>query len=227
MAHDRFLQFHAPVFTAARQHLQPEVAHFVGGLIAAAHSPGWMVRISRIAVRVVVMKAHRCHASLGQEHRRRVAVYRLPVHIPVRNANQRFAGPVGQRSVAFEEPAQIMGVRVNCENVHVHRYREVVTDRKVAGAGRNVERAIALELHQHGKLRSRVVGEIEPDGRLDNFRFAGGLHVYVQDQVRRGVCAPRHAVGFLPWNAAGLPEQEMAVGIERVRFNAEIHAGES
>jgi len=72
-----------------------------------------------------------------------------------------------------------------------------------------------------------VAGEIQTDGWLHEFGLAGWLHVDVQDQICAGVRAPSHAGGFDPGSRAGFPKQKMAVRIEGVRFDVEVHAGET
>ena len=81
-----------------------------------------------------------------------------------------------------------------------------------------------FQLHQHGKLRRRVAGEIKADGRLHHLGFSRRLHMDVEDQIGGRIGPPRHPVGLLPWDTARLPEQEVAVRIEGIRFDAQIHA---
>lgn len=49
MAHHRFLQFQPLVGRPARQDLQPEVAHFVGGLVSPSHRRRGRLGLSGLA----------------------------------------------------------------------------------------------------------------------------------------------------------------------------------
>ena len=57
-------------------------------------------------------------------------------------------------------------MRIDGENVHIHRQYEVVAYREVRGARRDVQGAIVLQLQQHGILRSGLVGEVQSDRGL-------------------------------------------------------------
>src|ERR1022692_2283879 len=108
MEHDGFLQLRAAVLDAARQNLQPEVSHLVGGLVPAAHVSRRLIGIARIRGRIIVMVAHGNHGSLRQEYGFFVAVDGLPIRVPIRNADEPLALPTGQRRIAFQQAAQVV-----------------------------------------------------------------------------------------------------------------------
>ncbi len=49
----------------------------------------------------------------------------------------------------------------------------------------------------------------------------------IEHQLVAGVEPPCEAVGLHVRRGAGLPKQEVAIGVERAAHNGEIHAGES
>ena len=53
------------------------------------------------------------------------------------------------------------------------------------------------------------------------------MQVDVEHQLVAGVEPPREAVGLDVRRGAGLPEKEVAVGIEGAAHDGEIHAGET
>ena len=116
---------------------------------------------------------------------------------------------------------------INRQQIDVHRKGEVIGHNKLVVAGRDVELRVTLQLQQHGKLRGRLVGEIDPHAGLQQLRLAGGLHVCVQDKVGSLVEAQRHSIGLDVRHGAGLPEEEMAVGIEDLRLDHDVHAAET
>src|SRR5207247_2250716 len=107
---------------------------------------------------------------------------------------------------AFEKSAQVMRVRIHREHIEIGRNLQLVGDREITLASRDIERAIVLQLEEHREFRSRLAAEIESDGRLYRLRLADGFQVNVQYQVVARVEAPRHPRRLTPWRAAGLPE---------------------
>ena len=87
--------------------------------------------------------------------------------------------------------------------------------------------AVVLKLDQHGQLGRGLRSEVEADAGLNYFGLTGGLHVRVQNKVCAFVQAQCHAVGFDVGNGAGLPEQQMAVGIEDLGLDADLHSSEA
>ena len=51
--------------------------------------------------------------------------------------------------------------------------------------------------------------------------------MHVQDEVGAPVDPPRHALGLLVGKRAGLPEEEVAVGVEALRLGRDLHAREA
>ncbi len=71
-----------------------------------------------------------------------------------------------------------------------------------------------------------VVREVEADARLHGFDAAGGLEVGIEDEVVAGIDAPGHAGRLDDGGCIGLPEEEVAVGIEAIAgADFELHAG--
>ena len=225
--HDRLLQHHPLVAFSARQHLKPQVRHFVGGLIAPHHLFRRRVGIARVPGRVVVVIAHRKNGALRQEDRLATWIHRLPVGIPVRNPDQRAARAAGKGRVTLQQVTQVVRVGIDRQQVHIERQPEIVADYEVAGPGRNAECAIVFKLNQYREFRLRLAGEVQSNRGLYQFRLAGRLQVNVQNQIVAWIETPCHAVGLNPRGASRLPEKEVAVGIERVAGDHQIHAGES
>ena len=105
----------------------------------------------------------------------------LPVDVPIGDANQPAASAVGQHGPGFHQLADVVRVRIDGEHVDVDGQRERIGDGEGAIAGRDVDRAIMLELHEHGEAGGRVLGEVEPDFGLHGFRLAGGLQMQIDD----------------------------------------------
>src|SRR6185369_10362711 len=51
--------------------------------------------------------------------------------------------------------------------------------------------------------------------------------MHVEDQVSAFVQTPGHVFGLGRRRRSGLPEKEMAVGLEALRLDADVHAGEA
>ena len=88
VARQRLFQFHARVVArhagtfavcANRQHLQPEMGHFITGAIAGDHALRWIIRVREIIARIVVHIAHHNGGAVRQLDRLRITVDRLPV----------------------------------------------------------------------------------------------------------------------------------------------------
>ena len=157
VADHRLLQLAPPVAGTARQ---PQVAHFVGGLIAGTHPLRRMVLVAHVGRRIVVVVAHVDHRVLGQKQRFAVVVDCLPVGIPVGNAHQPFLRAAGQRGPGFQQLPQVMRVRVNRQNIDVHRQAKIVGDREIARAGRDVEGVIVLQFDDQREFHLRLAGEV-------------------------------------------------------------------
>ncbi len=200
------------------------MGHLVGGLIAAAHTFWRGIGIARIGGRIVIAEAHRNYRALGQEQRLSAAVHGLPVEVPVGNPDEPPARSIGQGREALKQLAKIVRVRVDGKQVGIERQAKVVRYQEIAVARRNVERAIVLQLRVFGL---RLAREIKSDRRLYQLGLAGGPEVNVEDQVVARIEAPRHAGGLFPGRSAGLPEKEVAIGIEGIGCDRDIHAGEA
>ena len=134
------------------------------------------------------------------------------------------SGSVANACMSFPE---IMRVRIDRHQIHIHRQGEVIGDEKVFVSRRNVEFHVVLELQQHGKFRGRLRREVKPDAGLNHFRLPRWLQMCIQDQVRSFIQAQGHSVRLDVRNRARLPEQQVAVGIEDLRLDANLHAAET
>src|SRR6185436_17211106 len=72
-----------------------------------------------------------------------------------------------------------------------------------------------------------LIGEVEPDRRLDGLGFSGRLQVHVEYKIRVRVDLPSHALGLFLDCGTGLPEQEVAVRVEAAGLDCGIHAVEA
>ena len=192
------------------------MAHLVGRFIAGYYAPRRLVWIANIILGIVVGVPHGKHRSLRKEHGFGVAVNRLPVEIPVFNADQPFPFTVRKSRKSFQILTEIVSVRIDTEDIHIDWQRVIVRNKEVFVPGRNIDCAVVFQLQQHRMLGGRLVGEVKADTRLNGFRLAGGTQVHVQHQVIAGIKAPRHVRRFFRQNRAGLPEEEMAIGIKFV-----------
>ena len=116
---------------------------------------------------------------------------------------------------------------INREQVHVGGNREFVVHRKVRRARRNVERRIILKLEEHRKLRGRFIGKVQAKTRLDRFGPSGRLEVGVEHEVVTRIQSERHTRRFRVRHGTWFPEKEVAVRIEGLRFNPQLHAGKA
>ncbi len=104
----------------------------------------------------------------------------------------------------------------------------MVGHHKSRSSGRNIQRSVVLQLHQHGKSLRWPIREVKPYCHVHGFGFPGGLQVEIYDEVRARIQLPTHILRFFLRRRAGLPEQEVGVWIEFARdLGFHIHAGES
>src|ERR1700722_14607648 len=88
------------------------------------------------------------------------------------------------------------------ENFHVDRQFEIVGNGEALCAGGNNEVVVVFEGEDHGELRGRLVREIEPDERLDSFRFSRGQEVQSKCQICVFIQSPGRAFGLeIGWSA--------------------------
>src|SRR5262249_32047977 len=120
-----------------------------------------------------------------------------------------------------------MRVRIDGEHLNVDRQAQLIRDDEIARARWDVERAIVLELNEHGKLRRGFARKVQTDRRLHWLRLPDWLEMGVQYQIILWIEAPRHPGRLLPWRSARFPKEEMAIGIEGLAFERQIHAREA
>ena len=151
-AHHRLLQSHAGIFGrfSLRQHLQPDVAHFIFAAWPGTNAPWWMVRITRIGVRVIVRDAHLNRRSFRKPNWLAVRVDPLPVDVPVRDLDQRDARAIGQGSPGFHLLAELVRVRVDGQHFDANRQRHMICHADFSRARLDIDSAVVFELHQHG-----------------------------------------------------------------------------
>ena len=169
-----------PIRRVAREKLKPQFAHFVRRLQAEFDAFGWLVRVMDVLGRVVVGEVHHQRRALGQKDRFGIAVITLPVEIPVLDQQQPFFGAVGQEGIPLQFLAQIVRVRKDAKQVHVHGQPVTVFNRVIPRAGRNVD-AVTDKIQSEWSVRRRFIREIKTNGRLDVFRLARRVHVYLEN----------------------------------------------
>ena len=98
--------------------VEQEGPHLVERLFAEHRPARWVVRIARVAGRVVVGDRHVDARALWQRERLLVEVAVLPVEVPVLDPEQRARRPVGQRRHRLHLPREV--VRVSAGRVHLH-----------------------------------------------------------------------------------------------------------
>src|SRR3954447_20198335 len=68
-----------------------------------------------------------------------------------------------------------------------------------------------------------MICEIQADARLNYFVFSGRLQVRVEHQVGSLIQPQSHALRFNVRNRPRLPEQQVAIGVEDLRLNPNLH----
>ena len=165
---------------------------------------------------VVVGVAHVEDGVAREGERGGEAVDGLAVDVPVRDEEEGLALAVGEGGPGLHALAEVVGVGVDAEEVDGDGELEFIFDDEVGVAGRDVEGGVVLKLEEHGLGGGGVVGEVEADAGADGLGLAGGLEVEVEDEVVAGVEAPGHGGGLDEGGGVGLPEEEVAVGVEAV-----------
>src|SRR5438874_12818001 len=86
-----------------------------------------------------------------------------------------------------------------------------------------------LQLKEHRKERRGLGREVEADCRLDGFRLSSGLQMQIENQICTRIQAPAHTVRFRFEHRTRFPEQEMGIGIERIRaaLSRDVHTWET
>src|SRR6266852_1435345 len=78
---------------------------------------------------------------------------------------------------------EIVGVRIDGEQVDVHGQGEIVGHCKVFFACRNIQQAIVFQLQENRVLGGGLVREIQTEGGLNGFRLSRSLEMGVKNQV--------------------------------------------
>jgi len=207
--------------------LQPEVSHFVYRTIAGENALWRVVGIGDIPGRVVIGIAHGDDSAAWKRERLSQPEYGLPVEVPARDVDKSFGCGAGELRCSEHIAAEIVGMRVESEELDVPRKSEGIFDHELWIAGRNIERAIVFELQKNGKVSGRFAGEINADGGLDGFGFAGRLEMRVEDEIVAGVETEGEPGRFNDRGAAWLPKKKMAIGVEGFGFDLQLHTGEA
>ena len=85
------------VVLVLRQHLDPQVAHFIAGALPPEHFARRPVGIPQVLRRVVVGEGHRQLRPLRERERLGESIEMLPAKIPVGDVKQRLRGAVWER----------------------------------------------------------------------------------------------------------------------------------
>ena len=94
-----------------------------------------MARVADVLLGVVVGDAHVEHGAAGQPQRMGQRVHGLPGEVPVADPEEPLLRAVGQGGEALDVLADVMGVRVDGENVGLHGQRVFVGHDEVGRVG--------------------------------------------------------------------------------------------
>ena len=94
---------------------------------------------------------------------------------------------------------------------------------KIFISRRNIELGVILKLQQHGQLGRRLRSEVEANARLDHLRLSGGLQVRIENEVGAFVQTKRHSLRLNVRHRSRLPEKQVTVRIEDLRFDSDLH----
>ena len=204
---------------SARDHLNPEVAHLVGGVLSPHHGAGWMMRVARIVCRVVVGVAHRHRGPFGQHERRGIAIHVLPAEVPVVDRDQPARRAVRQLRLGLNRPRQIVGVRLDGEDFDVDRQLVAIGDDVLAGVCGDVDR-LAAEPQSGRRPRRRIISEEESDGRCQTFRLAGWLKVQLDYEIAARLEPPLRARRRRMRRLPRGPSEQLSFGIAGIALHA-------
>jgi len=203
------------------------MSHFVAGAIAGDDALRRRVGIGEIVRGIVIEVAHGDGGAGRKVDGLDVGGNCLPVQIPAWDVDEGFCFAGWKSSDSKHVATEIVRVRVDREERDRLGKSEFIGDDKILFTGGNVQFAIVFELKEKREFRCGFVREIDADGWLNFFGFAGRLQVSVENQVVARIETEGHVVRFGLDNGSGLPKKEMAVGIERFGFDLQFHAGET
>jgi hypothetical protein len=152
-----------------------------------------MMRVARVRGGVIVRKPHRDGSAARQRDRVRVAVDILPAEVPVVDVDERASAAVGQCGGCTHSAPEVVRVWLNREHVHVHRQPVAVGDGIRPVSRFDVDR-LAAQADSDRRFRRDLIREKQPDAHLDWFRFAGRLHVELDDDVAARIEPPGRVV---------------------------------
>jgi hypothetical protein len=152
-----------------------------------------MMRVARVRRGVVVCEPHRDRGAARQRDRIRVAVDVLPPEVPVVDVDEQAGAGIRQRCGRSHGAPEVVRVRLNREHVYVDRQTVAVGNGIRPVPGFDVDRLTA-QANSDRRSRWRLIGEEQPDAHLDRFRFAGRLHVELDDDVAERIETPGRAI---------------------------------
>src|SRR5271155_4422210 len=120
-----------------------------------------------------------------------------------------------------------MRVGINREQVNVDGQGKFVSDFEILFSRRNIEPRVILKLQQHRRPSRWFRSEIETDAWLNHFWLPRGLQMRVQDEVGALVQTQRHALRLNVRHSSRLPEEQVTVRIENLRFDSDLHPAKS
>ena len=200
-----------PVLGVARQDLKRQLRHLVGGLRTVTNPPGGLVRIMQVSGGVIVGEAHHHLRALGKEHRLRVTVIPLPVEVPLFDEQQPALASVRQNGIALHFLCEIVGMRTDPQDLHIHGQQVGVLNRVVPGSGRNIDTPLR-EAQKERRMGGRLLGEVEADRRLDLLKSAAGVQMDLKHQVRVLLQRPRKTLALGLRSFAWFPSKHLTGG---------------
>ena len=153
----------------ARKKLQPHLALLVGRLECESEPLWSLVRIVNVLGPVLVSVVHHQHRALREEDRFAVVVIALPVEFPVLDEQKPAFGSVRQNGIALHLSGQMVGMRTGSQDLKVHGQHVCVLNRVICGADGNINPPPG-QAEKEGRIRRRLLGEVESHRRLESFR---------------------------------------------------------
>ena len=121
-----------------------------------------------------------------------IAVFALPVEIPVRNVDQRLRRAIRQDRVDVHPPAQVVGMRRDGDQVDIRGHGDPVVDLVAGIARRQVQRTDPGDHVRQALAGAR--SERQADGGKIALRLSGRVVVNLHDEVGLGFDVERHAL---------------------------------
>ena len=169
--HKEVLGQDGKVIAVAREHLKPQFAHLIGGLQSVADPLGWLVGIVDVCGGVIERDLHVQRGPFGQGDGLLKLVVTLPVEVPIPDQKQFFPAAIREDGPTLNPFPQIVGVRVDPHQVHIHRQDVAVFNPVVFFARWDVD-GVTRQLEEKRGVGGGAIREIKADRRLDSLRFS-------------------------------------------------------